>query len=310
MLPGKTITPNELKSILSAYPLGSIRSIREISSGFVNRNWQVIGNDRTVFVRATNNKTEADIRYEINLLRKIKATGLPVASPVTTVDKREAIRFGDVWITVTDYIQGHHAQVTVSAAEKVGRWMGRLHRIPITADMERSNPLTIDYARTVLNAIPDFAPFPGLAQELENLSARISGNWPRALIHGDLFPDNVMMNHQQLAAVVDFEDACTDSRLFDLGMGINGFCFVQNRFALELFDSLFDAYQTECSLTDQEWLMLPVFIRWTALTMALWHLDNAYRNGSVRSRLRANDFWQRVLSLRQILFDETLRCKE
>lgn len=41
---------------------------------------------------------------------------------------------------------------------------------------------------------------------------------PSCMIHGDLFPDNCLFDQEQLIAVIDFDNACSEVALFDLAI--------------------------------------------------------------------------------------------
>jgi len=248
-------------------------------------------------VRATDRKTESEIRYEIDLLRLLKASKIPIAEPVKTSNNRDYFKWEEFWITAYQFMEGSHPRLSIPSAREVGKWMGRLHQIPLTPELVRPNSLNADYAKTVLENRPNIeAQFPGITQQVKSLSRLVSGEWSQAIIHGDIFPDNVIMNNRKIVAFVDVEDACTDSRLFDLGMGINGFCFLENHLDPNLLESFVTAYQKEYPLTTRESNSLPVFIDWTALILALWHLENAHTNENARSWKRACELWHRVLT--------------
>ena len=47
---------------------------------------------------------------------------------------------------------------------------------------------------------------------------------PRAVIHADLFRDNVLFHDGEIAAVIDFFDAGTDYLILDIAVVINDWC--------------------------------------------------------------------------------------
>ena len=57
-----------------------------------------------------------------------------------------------------------------------------------------------------------------LRLELESLGL------PRAVIHADLFRDNVLFHDGEIAAVIDFFDAGTDCLILDIAVVINDWC--------------------------------------------------------------------------------------
>src|SRR3546814_2621497 len=59
--------------------------------------------------------------------------------------------------------------------------------------------------------------------------ANIDANWPTALphavIHADLFPDNVLMLGNEVSGLIDFYFSCTDIRAYDLAVTHSAWCF-------------------------------------------------------------------------------------
>ena len=81
----------------------------------------------------------------------------------------------------------------------------------------------------------------------DQMATDLNSDLPICIIHGDPFMDNALLNEVsgELTGFVDFEDACTGPRLFDLVCCIVGNCFdSDNVLSLELVDSLLAGYIT------------------------------------------------------------------
>jgi homoserine kinase type II len=64
-----------------------------------------------------------------------------------------------------------------------------------------------------------------LRRALNAWSARRDSSLPRALIHGDLFRDNVLWNGAEIAALLDFESASDGVLAYDLMVTVLAWCF-------------------------------------------------------------------------------------
>ena len=93
---------------------------------------------------------------------------------------------------------------------------------------------------------------------------RLLANWPedlpRATIHADLFPDNVLMLGKKVTGLIDFYFACTDIAAYDLAVTHAAWCFSNGgrAFRPEIGAALMAGYETVRSLSDAERSILPL----------------------------------------------------
>lgn len=84
-----------------------------------------------------------------------------------------------------------------------------------------------------------------LNQELEGLSSFVSANTslPQAIIHGDLFRDNVLVKDGSITALIDFFSAGMGYLLLDLAIVVNDWCFDQHgNLNINHYKELINAY--------------------------------------------------------------------
>jgi len=93
---------------------------------------------------------------------------------------------------------------------------------------------------------------------------------PTGLIHGDLFPDNVIMTADGLA-MIDFEEGAIEHQLFDVGMAVMGFCW-NDGLVREHLDALLEGYRHRRFLAPPEKERLADYTRMAAIATLCWHL--------------------------------------
>jgi homoserine kinase type II len=91
-----------------------------------------------------------------------------------------------------------------------------------------------------------------------------------ALIHGDVFFDNMIVQGDQLMAIIDFEEACNYYRSFDLGMVIVGACRDRQGISFEKAGQFMRGYQKETTLQSIERDTLKAFAVYAAVATSFW----------------------------------------
>ena len=141
--------------------------------------------------------------------------------------------------------------------------------------MGKANPVGVEAAHRFVEETRDH-PFPDrflrFARAFEAVYPDLGETEDQVLVHGDLFRDNTLFQGHELVAILDFEDYCLTTRMFEIGVLVNGFCSPENRPDLVLVKALLEAYHAVSPLTGPEIQRLPAYARWGALCMIFWHL--------------------------------------
>lgn len=174
-------------------------------------------------------------------------------------------------IMLKHYIEGQVCKnLDNTMLEQIGETMARLHQISAPDYLPNGYAYNM---RAFSNAIgqeidPEFETW--LGNKFSYLIQHIPPELPRSLIHADLFYDNVLFQGKNLRALIDFEDACYDYRVFDLGMGIFGLCTNDNKILFEKARAFIKGYQKQNQLKDQEIDSLKLFVEYAAIGIAYW----------------------------------------
>ena len=100
-------------------------------------------------------------------------------------------------------------------------------------------------------------------------------NLPKALIHSDLFCDNVIVSEdKQNVTIIDFEETTYYYRIFDIGMAIIGSCSERNVLNQEKIKSLLHGYSKVIKLTPDEKRSLQAFTVYAGSSMTFWRHKN------------------------------------
>ena len=107
-----------------------------------------------------------------------------------------------------------------------------------------------------------------LKGEVDRLRVEIPDDLPEGILHGDLFPDNVL-GGSKVAAIIDFEETWIGPRIFDLVMAFVGFGWLEGVPMQDRWEALWAGYESVNRLTDDETAALPAMHRYATLSIGL-----------------------------------------
>ncbi len=260
--------------------------IRRLSGGSANLNVVARFGDATPPVKITVclYKDLAGARRVAQLLDAL--ADAPVGRLVGRPDdvRLEAVRLDDLPfagvrldgprpVLVTRFTEGTPlATVDPPTAAEIGRLLARLHRPPPAVapahDMGPARLAALAGGHDIDGAPIGDAAFVAFVADALSAAAGDDG-LPLALIHGDLFPDNLIRRPDGRLVAIDFEEACRAPRAFDLAMCAVGFAGADGP-APEAVAALVRAYAAEAGLLPVERAALPgLFVR-AAVAVAAW----------------------------------------
>jgi len=174
-------------------------------------------------------------------------------------------------VMVKCYVDGNiTANVSGNLLVQLGEEMARLHEISAPSYLPRSFPYGRRHFPEVIDSNLDHAYVDWLSEKNRYLQKRIPQNLPMTLIHGDVFSDNLIVQGDQLMAIIDFEEACHYYRSFDLGMVIVGACRNRQGICFKKARRFMRGYQKEMTLQSIERESLQTFAVYAAVATSFW----------------------------------------
>jgi homoserine kinase type II len=141
-----------------------------------------------------------------------------------------------------------------------------------------------------------------LEDEIEYLTRYLEGKLPKGIIHGDLFPDNLLFRGEKLTAVLDFEAACRGKFIFDIATAVNALCFVDGGYSLDRFRYVLHGYESVRTLSLAEWDAFPNELRYSSLRFTVTRLHDFFLKptaGAARVDKDFREFFDRLRVLRR-----------
>jgi homoserine kinase type II len=273
------IAAEDMAGIVARYDVGDLVSAKGIAEGVENSNYLVETTQGrfilTVYEKRVN---PDDLPFFLSFIDHLAARGCPVPPARHMADGNPLAEWRGKKLALIDFLPGVSVgHPTPQQAHAVGVALGQVHDAAADFPHQRVNALGPEgwYALAAQCGTQLDAIAPGLGTRVAAECAFLKTNWPghlpRAVIHADLFPDNVLMLGNHVSALIDFYFACTEVRAWDLAVTHAAWSFDAAGEAHDaaVGDALIAGYTERFGLTDAERAAFPVLARGACLRFLL-----------------------------------------
>jgi len=220
----------ELEALLQGYDLGRLVDFSGIAGGSENSNFFVSCSSGEYVLTLIERGDAEALPFVVDLLECLHQAGLSV--PYAIADRQGVClqQLNGKPALLQPRLPGKHIEHSdPSHCEAVGRWLAQLHNATIDTPLARPNERGLEWmlceARQQLESRSGKQ-----ADELDAMLCLLA-RWqrddpglPRAVLHADLFRDNVMFDGHHLSGVIDFYNAASGWTLYDIAIATNDWC--------------------------------------------------------------------------------------
>ncbi len=269
------LTTGDIDEILAYYDIGTPVTTAPLEGGQANSSFRIKTDQGVFTISVCDGKTSREIHGLTRLMAWLEICDFPTPRLVRTKSGPGFIQYQDKPVYIKTFIPGHVIHdLSAFHCFQVGQAMAALHSLDLPSDLRTLLP---DQAASGFRAFDRFLsgsishPFTEwLEKKCVHLEANLDTGMARSIIHGDIFWDNLVFSNEQLAAVLDFEEACFEYRLLDLAIAVLGCCAEKKRFVNARIQGLIAGYQTGFLLSDHEKSQLKLFIEYAGAATAFW----------------------------------------
>ncbi len=267
-----SLTPIDLATVERRFGLPPITSVEAFAEGQENSNYHLQAGERDYVLTVCETKTVAEAQTLAETLRHLEAHGFETTRVIPTVDGAMQADLNGRPLLLKSYLEGEVVdRLPLEAMAPVGRAMARLHQVPVPDFV----PNQLSFGRqTFAHMRERFGrahPFLDWLETVERfLEAHLPDELPRALIHADVFADNVILTPADGPVIMDFEEAANYARVLDLGMAFVGTCYPDGVRDDAARRELLSGYGSVVTLSDTEKDALDAATVYAAAGMASW----------------------------------------
>lgn len=262
---------DEIGRLIARYPVGRLEDIQDLAGGQANSSFRLTTSTGVYVLSVCDEKPFEEVARLARLLGHLEENGFRTTRVVRSNDGRRVIDHLGKPVLLKHYLEGSvPVQMTAGMARRVGRELARLHRITPPPGLPPRFAYGLESFEQVLTSHADNDFRAWLSKKTAYLSRAIRPDLTRCLIHGDVFYDNTLFSGKELAAIIDFEEACHYYRVFDLGMCAVGSCTTGGLLDAEKTRALVDGYLEAGNLTGAEKKALQAFVIYGATATSFW----------------------------------------
>ena len=281
---------DEIDFIEKKYKI-KILEIKNIDNGILNSNFYIKTKNKKYILRIYEaNRTIDEEKQELILLDRI-VDFIPVSIAIKNIDNEYISIFNNKKFALFEYIDGNSiTKIDTHIIREIAIYLGKLHSFTKDISFEKYNRKTrVDfdfYYNEIKKSEIDFK----LKNELLNSADKINGFdfsiLPSGVIHGDIFPDNVLLDdYNNIKVIFDFNESYYAPFIFDIAIvinfwiKINDFDFFTENNLIRDFLNYYSKYR---KITKEELKSLDIACKKIALTFIFLRIykekiDNSYQ---------------------------------
>ena len=281
---------DEIDFIEKKYKI-KILEIKNIDNGILNSNFYIKTRNKKYILRIYEaNRTIDEEKQELILLDRI-VDFIPVSIAIKNIDNEYISIFNNKKFALFEYIDGNSiTKIDTHIIREIAIYLGKLHSFTKDISFEKYNRKTrIDldfYYNEIKKSEIDFK----FKNELLNSADKVNGSdfsiLPSGVIHGDIFPDNVLLDdYNNIKVIFDFNESYYAPFIFDIAIvinfwiKINDFDFFTENNLIRDFLNYYSKYR---KITKEELKSLDIACKKMALTFIFLRIykekiDNSYQ---------------------------------
>lgn len=270
----------QVAAFLKAYDVGELISFKGIAEGVQNTNFLLETTQRRFILTLYENRVDPnDLPFFYALLDHLYRANCKVPRFIEDRDGKWLQQLAGRPACLIEFLSGVSVSAPSAAqAYATGNALAEMHNALTDFTQARPNslgpadwyPLAQKCGNAQLDSIHS-----GLAERIEQECCYLAEHWPqhlpKAAVHADLFPDNVLLLGNDVSGLIDFYFACTDIRAYDIAVTHAAWSFSSDgrHYLSEIGTAILAGYGAAFPLDEATRDALPTLLRGACLRFLL-----------------------------------------
>lgn len=260
------VSDEEMRHLLTQYPLGEFRSLQGIAQGITNSNYFLHTTLGSYVLTVFETLRINELPFFMQLTQHLSRNGVACPAPIAQYDGALTITLAGKPACIMERLSGSDTSYpTTTQCRNTGAMLAKMHLAGSTFSQQMPNPRHekwwVDSSKKLFPLLSE-SDTTLLHDEIQFLAHHPDTHLPHGIIHADLFKDNVLLNGEQVSGFIDFYYACNGSFVYDLAIAINDWARnADNQIEPKLQHAFWDGYQSVRRLLPEELSYMPIAYR-------------------------------------------------
>tara|TARA_Y100001970_G_scaffold18801_1_gene21082 strand:+ start:2469 stop:3419 length:951 start_codon:yes stop_codon:yes gene_type:complete len=306
----------EIEGFLKNFSIGDLISFEGIVKGTENSNFKIITSKNKYILTILEKRVEEeDLPFFMNLQNELVEHGFNCPKPIKNNKNLIINKLKNKNAVIISFLDGENlSTIMPEHCYELGSKIAEFTNITKKLKLSRVNNLRYENWVKIYESfknINDYSYqeyFSVLNEELIFLKKNWPINLPKAIIHADLFVDNVLFKDNKISGIIDFYFSCSDFIAYELALTANDWCFNKDGiFNLDNFNSLIMGYNNISSLNSKEKASMNVLFRGAAVRILVTRLyDEIFHPKEGLNELKDPEEYLKILKWHRINKDLNL----
>ena len=251
------LTAKDVSKLLSQYDIGSLVSYKGISDGITNTNYFLVTSKGKYVITIFEDITKARARKYLKLMNYFSKHGL--CSPEIMLTKNDEVicTFKLKPCSIMERLTGKTiTETNISLCKSVGKIVGSFHLSSKNYKNKIINSRDIKWVNENMKKIKAHISkdqYKLLSQSRKIFKKIFEMDFPKGIIHSDLFRDNVLEKSNKVTGIIDYYYSFHGPFIYELGVIINDWCSNKDgSINIRKYNNFINSYNSVRPLTPKE----------------------------------------------------------
>jgi homoserine kinase type II len=264
----------DASDIVRAAGLSELVHLEKLSGGWANSNYKLSLTDNSkIVLKIWNEQSIDEVSYLLSITTYLCDNDVPTPAPIKFSNGDLIMEKNGLAWTLLPFIEGAWLVPNTTSLYSLGRKQARLHLVKPPANLKEEFSMGYSLFEKLFSIADEKDEWSDFLYMLKSETLTLNQNineLPRGIIHGDLFPDNILATNDNVNTILDFEEVCHDVLAFDLVMTFVGCGWHNGEPVFDRWKALLEGYQSIRILNQDEINSLSDLHRLATLSIAAW----------------------------------------